>query len=218
MHEFSLSIKGIYAVDRRLPLSLLPMHQLKDLCLLGCYLPSEPTYDGISSLTRLDLIDPVTKAVPRNYAKCGAPHKLPTTLVNLKYLCVKYWCFVDASDNFSSIAFIMRSSPNLEKLHIEMSNFMNLINPEEGSFTAESHSGILPKHLKELEITNLSNMKGELDLVKFLLAKSPALKKLKILIYYKVDKDAEFQISRMLLSSPHASLGVEITVLLLTIE
>ncbi|GJR88953.1 reverse transcriptase domain-containing protein [Tanacetum coccineum] len=58
-------------------------------------------------------------------------------------------------------------------------------------FTDEKSFRYFAKHLKELEITNLSNMKGELDLVKFLLAKSPALKKLKILIYYKVDKDAE---------------------------
>ncbi|GJU59650.1 hypothetical protein Tco_1237416 [Tanacetum coccineum] len=215
MHEFTLSVKGSDAGERRL--SLLPMDQLKDLYLSWCYLPCEPTFDGINSLTRLYVLGVRTSTklllhllsncsllkslslimLPRQFvgimfpAKCGAQHKLPSTLVNLKYFCVKQLCFVDVFDNFASLAFafILRNSPYLEKLHIQMVNYMTLKNPEVGSFTVESHSDILPEHLNELEITNLSNMKRELNFVKFVLAKSPELKRLKILLFCKIPEE-----------------------------
>ena len=57
---------------------------------------------------------------------------------------------------------------------------------------------------------NFGNREYELDFVKLILAKSPVLKKLRIFLYNKVNKDEELKIKEILLCSPRASPAVEI--------
>ncbi|GJU10771.1 hypothetical protein Tco_1133167 [Tanacetum coccineum] len=57
-----------------------------------------------------------------------------------------------------------------------------------------------------------SNKKEELDFVKLILAKSPVLKKVKLILREEIEKDEELQITRVLLPSPRASPLVKIVV------
>ncbi|GJY23209.1 hypothetical protein Tco_0396867 [Tanacetum coccineum] len=56
------------------------------------------------------------------------------------------------------------------------------------------------------------NKKEELDFVKLILAKSPVLKKVKLILREEIEKDEELQITRVLLPSPRASPLVKIVV------
>ncbi|GKC66605.1 F-box/FBD/LRR-repeat protein-like protein, partial [Tanacetum coccineum] len=53
--------------------------------------------------------------------------KLPTALVHLKYVYVDYMCFLDKYGHYGLpfVALLIRSSPNLEKLKLQILNFSN---------------------------------------------------------------------------------------------
>ena len=69
------------------------------------------------------------------------------------------------------------------------------------------------EHLNEFEIINVCDDKDELDFIKLILAKSPVLKKVNILIWKGVHKkDEKLCISRTLLASPRASPAVRIMI------
>lgn len=80
------------------------------------------------------------------------------------------------------------------------------------SVTLEDYSNIRLDHLNEIEFGNFTNFKSELEFVKLIRAKAPMLKKVKIFIYSKVDKDEELKLLRILLQSPRTSLEVKISV------
>ena len=68
------------------------------------------------------------------------------------------------------------------------------------------------KNLKELKIQNFINFMNELDFVKFILTKSPVLKKVWIILNNEVTKDEGLKICNILLDSQRASPIVEIIV------
>lgn len=88
------------------------------------------------------------------------------------------------------------------------------------SFTLPDHSDIRLEHLIEFKIGNhirywkldshMSNLKPELELVKLILAKSPVLKKVNIMLSDEFTKDDELEILSLLLSSPPKSPLVKI--------
>ena len=53
------------------------------------------------------------------FAPDGVPKKVPTALVHLKYLCIEYVCFLHNA-SLPSLFLLIRSSPNLEKLRVEV--------------------------------------------------------------------------------------------------
>ena len=74
--------------------------------------------------------------------------------------------------------------------------------PKHGKINAvalEDYTDICLKHLNEFEITYFGNKKPELEFVKFILAKSPALKKVSIWLEHYVD------VNKVLLQSLRAS-------------
>ncbi|GJU10770.1 F-box/FBD/LRR-repeat protein [Tanacetum coccineum] len=105
---------------------------------------------------------------------------------------------------------LLSNSPLIKSLTLNIGNGHLQENPERDSVAIEDLSDISLEHLTELEIRNLTNRKCELDFVKLVLAKCCVLKKVNILLYNKVDKYVKLQILGILLSSPRASLGVEI--------
>ncbi|KAI3688365.1 hypothetical protein L1987_82077 [Smallanthus sonchifolius] len=111
-------------------------------------------------------------------------------------------CFVDGSSAFS---------PNLEKLKLEISVDDLFDESEKGSVTLEDYSDFMLEHLNELEILHFSNEDNELAVVKLLFAKSPVLKKARILIWDEFEKDAQLGISEVLLSFPCSSPVVKIS-------
>ncbi|GJY17812.1 F-box/FBD/LRR-repeat protein [Tanacetum coccineum] len=113
---------------------------------------------GIETCTVTNLFDclrvienlTISLWVIKKFAQDGSPRVLPTALIHLKYLCVKHASFYDKYGNFPSLALIMRNSPNLEKLHIRMINYISLENPERDSVAIEDLSDISLEHLTEL--------------------------------------------------------------------
>nr|GEY35829.1 hypothetical protein [Tanacetum cinerariifolium] len=210
----------------RLPLSIFSLQQLTDLTLTHCEIDHQPPSNGFASLTslclegvditkktHLDLISscPVLKRLELGAAliellkclhgvaqlTCGLwnvgfeksvfPRELPTLLVHLKYVCLVHWSFIDKFW-LRLLALLMRSSPNLEKIEI-----------------LEDFSDIWLEHLHEFVIGYFGCMILDLELVKFILAKSPLLKKVRITLTDQVSKDEKLKICKILLRSPRAS-------------
>ncbi|KAK1416948.1 hypothetical protein QVD17_26067 [Tagetes erecta] len=143
------------------------------------------------------------------------PKELPT-LINLKYFYFKEMCFY-CGQGLTFIAVMLKFSPNLEKIKIKTDSD-EPYNPHDccendviPPNTLEKYSDVWLKHLNELEIYYMfdTNVKSVLEFVKFILARSPKLKKVNILSV--LEKDEEFQVLKDLLRAPRTS-PVEIDV------
>ncbi|KAI7742919.1 hypothetical protein M8C21_008724, partial [Ambrosia artemisiifolia] len=135
------------------------------------------------------------------------PKELPTTLVHLKYLYLDgVWFRHEYAVPFLDL--LIRSSPNLEKLKLVISGEDDLFDDcyvKIHSFHREDYSDFVLEHLNELEILDFSDALNELGFVKLILAKSPVLKKVRILLWDQLDKDVKLRISKIILSYPCAS-------------
>ncbi|XP_071694168.1 F-box/FBD/LRR-repeat protein At1g13570-like [Rutidosis leptorrhynchoides] len=155
------------------------------------------------------------------------PRKLPTSLYKLKYICLDDVLLCGHSYfGMPFLALLFRASPNVEKIKLstyayEESDVGEDYEDEESDVDedyedkeldiGEHYSDVQLKTLNELEIENLGTQKPELEFVKFMLVKSPVLKTLRISLNYKVAEDKELEMLNILLSCPHASPVVEIT-------
>ncbi|XP_076909390.1 F-box/FBD/LRR-repeat protein At1g13570-like [Bidens hawaiensis] len=143
----------------------------------------------------------------KSFAQGRVPNKLPVALVHLKYLCIRdtlpYY-----ERKVPCYAFLIRSSPNLEKLKLKLSCslFFGI------SDKLDDYSDIWLEHLNALEIELWTPRNYGLCFVRLILAKSPALKKVKILFCRWMKKDERLKISRYLLQSPRVSPHVEFLV------
>ncbi|KAJ0549107.1 putative F-box domain, FBD domain, leucine-rich repeat domain superfamily [Helianthus annuus] len=135
-----------------------------------------------------------------------------TTLVHLKYLCME-WIWLRHKYAVPFLVHLIRSFPNLEKLKLELSVDDDLFDEFiAGSITFDDYSDIMLEHLNELEILHFSDADNELDFVKLILAKSPVLKKVRILLWDEIDEDERLRISQILLRSPCVSPVVKFSV------
>ncbi|MFS8021650.1 putative FBD domain-containing protein [Helianthus anomalus] len=80
---------------------------------------------------------------------------------------------------------------------------MNLIDQQDYSYAVLAH-------LRVITITNFTNMKTGLDFVKLVLAKSPMLKMVDIVIDKRVDINSEVKMLKELVRYPRASAKAEI--------
>nr|XP_043639680.1 F-box/FBD/LRR-repeat protein At1g13570-like [Erigeron canadensis] len=139
---------------------------------------------------------------------CVVPHKLPPSLVHVKHLTLDEVFFPQC---IPFALLMIKCSPNLEKLKLQVTIYRKY-----SYFQSETddvtYSDISLEHLKELEIEDFANMKSELDFVKFILTKSPMLKKVSICLHPEVDMLEEVMTLRILLHSPRASPMVKIIV------
>ncbi|XP_052188100.1 F-box/FBD/LRR-repeat protein At1g13570-like [Diospyros lotus] len=111
----------------------------------------------------------------------GVPERLPNTLSNLKILELSFISFQRMFE-VSSIFCLIRSSPHLEKLKIgvlvdgieHVNNVANFIAVE--GWLAD----ISLNKLKEVEMQEVWGTRAELEFIKLLLGKSPALEKIVI--------------------------------------
>ncbi|GKB78763.1 hypothetical protein Tco_0945658 [Tanacetum coccineum] len=95
------------------------------------------------------------------------PRELPTPLFHLKYLDI-YNVFFTNKDELI-IAFLIKNSPNLEKLKI-LDGAMSETSMGSSS-RVECYPSIMLEHLNELEIDDFVNHKTRLDFVKLILAR-----------------------------------------------
>ncbi|XP_076921454.1 F-box/FBD/LRR-repeat protein At1g13570-like [Bidens hawaiensis] len=148
--------------------------------------------------------------------KCFAtgvmPHKLPTSLIHIKYLHLTGLSFAREIDLHSALLLIT-SSPNIESIILEMQynpneavsqGAMNLVNHQDYSY-------VILDHLRVIKITNFTYMKTGMDFVKLILAKSPILEKVNIVIDRRVDVNGEVKMLKELLHYPRASARAKIS-------
>ncbi|XP_071731783.1 F-box/FBD/LRR-repeat protein At1g13570-like isoform X2 [Rutidosis leptorrhynchoides] len=184
------------------------MHILSNNPLLKSFtmIIDEDEYGTIDELFQfLNVIEHLTLTVWEIECLCRGvvPRKLATALVHLKSLRLEGMSFL--INNWLLIFILMiRSSPNLEKLTLEMKDlpWMNFDNSLY-SVTMRDCSDIWLEHLIELEIENSDDTRHLLEFARLILAKSPILKKLRL-------KVVTLKLVNDLLSSPPASRMVEI--------
>ncbi|KAI7742914.1 hypothetical protein M8C21_008719, partial [Ambrosia artemisiifolia] len=142
------------------------------------------------------------------------PKELPTTLIHLKFLDI-HRALVGHKHDLPFLALLIRSSPNLEKLKLDMYDDRdNFEDNEFSSTTPKDYFDFTLEHLNELELLYFCETDDELDFVKLILAKSPVLKKVRILPCFDKEAESELKefIPKVLLSSPCASPSVKIIV------
>ncbi|XP_071704836.1 F-box/FBD/LRR-repeat protein At1g13570-like [Rutidosis leptorrhynchoides] len=112
------------------------------------------------------------------------PREVATSLVHLKYLYLEGMCLAE-NDWLRFLVLVIRSSPNLEKLKPEMQcgvskKHWTEFDDDLYSVTMQDCSDMWLEHLTELEFKYFGVMKPHLGFLKFILAKSPVLKKVRI--------------------------------------
>ncbi|KAK9078400.1 hypothetical protein SSX86_002457 [Deinandra increscens subsp. villosa] len=105
------------------------------------------------------------------------PKELPTLLIHLRYVRLKDAWLSD--DGLCFLAALIKCSPNLEKICLELDCIYDY-DDEIWSGILEEYSDVSLEHLNELEIGYFSIMNPEMEFVKFILARSPKLKKLRL--------------------------------------
>ncbi|XP_071709318.1 F-box/FBD/LRR-repeat protein At1g13570-like [Rutidosis leptorrhynchoides] len=148
--------------------------------------------------------------------------KLLTPLVHLKYVRLHDKCYIRKS-GLSFFVFLIRSSPNLEKLKLQMRCLDSYEDDTDiDALTLEEYSDIWWGHLKELEVFltyYADDELPELEYLKLILARSPVLKELNILISDdEFEKGAETKVLGVISNFKRASDTVKITVLLYTAD
>lgn len=145
------------------------------------------------------------------FATGDMPQKLGTLLDRLRVVNLSGLCFAREIELRSALL-LVASSPNIQKIVMKM-----YYNPKEAVSQAamnlldlQDYSDVILDHLCELEITNISHMKPGLDFVKLILAKSPMLKKVGMVIDKQVDISSQVKMLRDLLQYQRASTKAEI--------
>ncbi|KAI7736961.1 hypothetical protein M8C21_003638 [Ambrosia artemisiifolia] len=134
----------------------------------------------------------------------SVPEEIPISLIHLKYFCFKEMR-VDESNGWTFLFVLIKCSPNLEKIKLDVSDMLT-----DGGYcnekfiTFEEYSDVWLERLNELEVNDFSNSAPEMEFLKFILARSPNLKKV-ILLTCMDDKNEELEMLTILLSAPRAS-------------
>ncbi|KAJ0667135.1 putative FBD domain-containing protein [Helianthus annuus] len=143
-----------------------------------------------------------------SFVQALVPEEPPTLLIHLKYIYIDYMCFVDGY-GMPFLAVLLKCSPNLEKIKLEEIKEYYEFDDETELNQLEEYSDVWLEHLNELEIKNFCNYKSELEFVKFIMGRSPNLKK--VVLRICMFKNEELEMSRILLRTPRVS-PVEIIV------
>ncbi|KAM0060420.1 putative F-box domain, leucine-rich repeat domain superfamily, F-box-like domain superfamily [Helianthus debilis subsp. tardiflorus] len=108
------------------------------------------------------------------------PHELPISLIHLKFLSLERMSFVEGSRSAFLLGLI-KCSPNLERIHLNMA--WRSEGHEEYPAVKDEYSNVWLEHLKKLYICFFSHSHGMefvMEFVKFILVRSPKLKKVSI--------------------------------------
>ncbi|XP_071735699.1 F-box/FBD/LRR-repeat protein At1g13570-like [Rutidosis leptorrhynchoides] len=213
----------------KLPASFFSLQGLESLGLTNCYFQPPVTFNGFNKLRSLlfDNVQLSAKALHQLLSNCplleditllylGAgcmPNKLPTWL-HLRYVCL-HLCPKE-QDSISSALCIIRSSPNIEKLILQMYDNRRLPIQESSMKFVDLQDGssFTLARLKHLEIVSFSNNAFEMEFVKLIMAKSPVLKIARIEVNVRVSVDEELKILRDMIRHPlpRASPSVDLIV------
>ncbi|KAF7124488.1 hypothetical protein RHSIM_Rhsim12G0068900 [Rhododendron simsii] len=145
----------------------------------------------------------------------GVPNRHPNRLSHLKILKLHIICF-EKVDEISMVLCLIRSSPNLEKIKIKISNdsscyfSMFALDPVPEPLEVQGWSDISLNQLREVEIHRVSGTRPELDFIEVLLAKSPILERL-LIKFESEEVSEESRILKELIRFKRLSPDAEIT-------
>ncbi|XP_076921459.1 F-box/FBD/LRR-repeat protein At1g13570-like [Bidens hawaiensis] len=111
-------------------------------------------------------------------------------------------------DELRPVLLLVSNSPNVKKIKLEMSSYDIMDDVSQAAkdyFDLVDCSNIILDHIRELEITNFTGMKPEMDFVKHILAKSPMLEKVRLEFDIMIDFQKRFGTLEGLLKLPRAS-------------
>ncbi|XP_035840911.1 uncharacterized protein LOC110914957 isoform X2 [Helianthus annuus] len=194
---------------------------LEYLCLVGCqkvldFVAGENKFtfgDLLQCVPLIQTLD-ISKYYMKYLCAGGMPYKLSTSLVHLNYLFLNV-CLVEQNE-ISSALCIIRSSPVLETMKFLMYDNEKL--PVQQTATnfldLEGYPDMKLDHLETFWINNFSNLPLEMEFVRLIMAKSPVLKKVRILLNDNVSVDEEVKMLRELVSNPipRASPSAKLTI------
>ncbi|KAA8529249.1 hypothetical protein F0562_033952 [Nyssa sinensis] len=122
----------------------------------------------------------------KSLAAGGIPERLPTTLDHLKILKLSDMSFGEL-DVVACALLLIRSSPNLNKVIIEVSTELYLFSSTNSVtdtvlefLKVQGYSDVSWSQLREVEMRSIHGLKTELELIKLLLANSPVLENILI--------------------------------------
>ncbi|KAJ0680368.1 putative FBD domain, F-box-like domain superfamily protein [Helianthus annuus] len=130
----------------------------------------------------------------------AVPQELPTSLIHLKELCFEEICFLQGY-GLTFLLILVKCSPNLEKIKLEID--WDVSGYKKYSVVWKEYSDVWLENLSELEIEGFNNLKPEMEFVKFILVRSPKLKK--VSIQSVVDRNQESEMLKTLLQAPRVS-------------
>ncbi|KAK1355626.1 FBD domain-containing protein [Heracleum sosnowskyi] len=168
----------------------------------------------LSSLHKIEKFS-IAKYFMRYLAAGGLPKRLSRPLSYLRTLScfdINFTCLAEVS----CLLCLIRSAPNLCKLHISVDP-----DPEEGNFeesseedfqdcSADQFQDCTADHLEIVTFSHFQGLKAELELVKFLLARSPLLKTMFIHRNLNMEKDVAFKSLEEMLEFSRASSRAQI--------
>ncbi|XP_017248191.1 F-box/FBD/LRR-repeat protein At1g13570 [Daucus carota subsp. sativus] len=182
---------------------------LENLTEFSCRLSSWPEMHNeksnmvkvFSSLHKIEKIC-IAKCSITYLAAGGSPKRFTKPLPYLKTLCI---CDIDLNclSEVSCLRCLIRSAPNLCKLHISGSDEAEEENLNSRWEDASEECTV--DHLEIVTFSNFRGLEGELELVKFLLASSPLLKTMFIHYDWEMGKDDAFEILEEMLEFSRAS-------------
>ncbi|XP_071695958.1 F-box/FBD/LRR-repeat protein At1g13570-like isoform X2 [Rutidosis leptorrhynchoides] len=215
--HWSIQCFGECDLPRKLPISL---YNLKYICLYDIHLGGDYHY-GMPFLALLFRACPNLKKIKLStYTdeewNVGEDYS-DIQLNNLNELEIE--TLGDEKPELKFVKLMLLKSPNLEKIKLRIYTstmvstypIMSETDSNEESDVGEDFSDIELKKLIEIEFESLGSKKAELEFVKLMLLKSPVLKTLRIFLNKEVAEDEELEMLNILLSCPHASPAVEIT-------
>ncbi|XP_021972300.1 F-box/FBD/LRR-repeat protein At1g13570-like isoform X1 [Helianthus annuus] len=194
-----------------LPISLFSLHQLTELYLNDCALFHERPFTEFRCLTTLYL---------------NGLSTYDTTLLRLLSSCPvlkRLMLYCDggtiSDSRRTTIVDLFKCVPMIEFLSVRffivtMYEDYWLDEDEMGAYTLEDYSDIMLENLNEFHILNYRDAEDELDFVKFILAKSPVLKKVGVFPCVKFDEEEESKILKSLSLSPCAAPVGEVVIYL----
>ncbi|KAF5787914.1 putative F-box-like domain superfamily protein [Helianthus annuus] len=133
----------------------------------------------------------------------SVPEELSTSQIHLKYFCFKKMS-LDGNHHLTFLAILLKCSPNLEHIVLEAELGYNDEN-EIYSGILEKYSDVWMEHLKELVIYYFNNSKPSMEFVKFIISRSPKLKKVLLISSVVHEKDEELEMLKVLLQAPRVS-------------
>ncbi|XP_076921452.1 F-box/FBD/LRR-repeat protein At1g13570-like [Bidens hawaiensis] len=174
--------------------------------LTGCW--NSNILECLSSIDRL-----CTSSYPiKCFAKNVIPQKLPAPLI-LKHLHLVGASILREINLFSAICLVICSSPNIETFIMEHMHIPDRLITQAVPQTAinvTDEQWVILHHLRLIKMINFINRKAGMNFLKLMLAKSPMLKDVHIVIGKNVDIHDEIKMLKELLRYPRASTRAEI--------